>query len=136
MTQLEALLLSAIGALVAAIVFLYFDKKSEAKSYAKSLKERDDAFIDRLEKTTSERDGRFTTVIKESTKLHQEQEDELHKRHEKAISEMVADHKKEMSGMVDRAIEAFKNDKEHDRDERERILTLAESLTRRARSKP
>jgi len=123
MTQLEALLLSAIGALVAAIVFLYFDKKSDAKAYAKSLKEMTDA-----------RDERFSQVIKEAVKLHQEQEDDIHKRHEKALQEMVADHKKEMAGMVDRAIEAFKNDKEHDRDERERIMALAESLTRRARS--
>ena len=132
MDQLHALLIGALGVLASVIVFLYFDKRGESKAHAAAMKAKDDATAT----ATKERDERFTTVIKEATRLHQEQEDELHKRHEKALYEMVSDHKKEMSGMVDRAIEAFKNDKEHDREERERILTLAESLTRRARSKP
>ena len=130
MDQLHALLIGALGVLSSVIVFLYFDKRGEAKAHAAAMKAKDESTA----ASTKDRDERFTTVIKEATKLHQEQEEEIHRRHEKALAEMVSDHKKEMSGMVDRAIEAFKNDKEHDREERGRILALAESLERRTRS--
>lgn len=130
MDQLHALLIGALSALASTIVFLYFDKRGEAKAHALAMKEKDIANATAIK----ERDERFSTVIKEATRLHQEQEEDIHRRHEKALQEMVSDHKKEMSGMVDRAIEAFRNDKDHDREERGRILALAESLERRTRS--
>src|SRR5215472_15143447 len=100
MDQTTTLLLSAIGALAVTVAFLYFDNRSAARNAAKA-----------HAKETADRDERFATVIKEATRLHQEQEDEIHKRHEKALAELVTDHKTEMSGMVDRAIEALRNDK-------------------------
>lgn len=128
MSSLDTILISAITALCGVIAFLYLDKSKEAKAAVKALLERDERGV----KASAERDEKFLLAIKAADDGHQRQEDELHQRHEKAMQEMVSDHKREMSGMVDRAIEAFRNDKDHDRDERRRILELAESLERRA----
>lgn len=119
MTQLDTLLIAAIVSIAAALTFLYFDAKKDRKGHAKHLAERDD---------------RFSAVIKEVVSLHQKQEDDAQKRHEEAVTELVSDHRKEMAGMVDRVVEAQKNDKEHDREDRVRLLALAESLERRAQS--
>jgi gas vesicle protein len=119
MSQLDTLLISAIVALVAAVTFLYFDAKKDRKVHAKA---------------TAEKDKVFSDAIEAAVTAHQKQEDDAQQRHEKSTSELVNDHRKEMSGMVDRAIEAFKNDKDHDRSERARILDLAEALERRAQS--
>lgn len=119
MTQLDTILIAAIVALSAVVPFLYFDGRKDRKAHTKSLAERDD---------------RFSSVIKEVVSLHQKQEDEMHLRHEKSTTELVDDHRKELAGMVDRVIEASKNDREHDREDRGRLLALAEALERRAQS--
>jgi hypothetical protein len=117
MTQLDGILISAIATLVAAITFLYFDAKKDRKSHTKSSIEKDKIFSDAIEAVVT---------------AHQKQEDDMQLRHDKATLEMVTEHRKEMGGMVDRAIGAFENDKEHDRTERGRILDLAESLERKS----
>ena len=119
MSQLDGLLLGAIAALVAAVTFLYFAGRKDTKSHGEAFEKQKKANDDLIERIS---------------KAHQTQEEEMQARHEKQLFEMANDHKKEMAGMVDRVIEAAKNDKEHDRDERSRILALAESLERRAQS--
>jgi Flp pilus assembly protein TadB len=152
MTSLDTMLISAIGALAAVIAFLYLDKRRDAKDSAKAISDQNA----KLEKAMSERDEKFTKAMADATekqtrvatdaaekfvglidritKSHQQQEDEIHDRHDRGMEELVRDHKRELSGMVDRVLEASKNDKDHDREERARILALAEALERRAHS--
>lgn len=117
MSALETMLLSAIGALAAVIVFLYFDQAKDRKTHVKLLKDAAD---------------NFASAIKELSSSHQKQEEQIYERHEKTVDDMVREHKREMAGMVERVLEASRNDKEHDRVERDRILALAESLGHRA----
>ena len=129
--SLEAALITAVSALAVAVVFLYFDGKKMAKAFAKATKDLADAFV----VVTEKKETAHADVIKTLSSSHQKQEDEITARAEATIKEVNAEHRRELGALVDRILEGARNDKEHDREERRRIVDLAESLERRVPSR-
>ncbi len=135
MSLIDTMLLSTIGTLAGVIVFLYLDKSKEQKTaqvrddaHAKLQADRDESHV----KALREASANFANVINELSSAHQKQEEQIHERHDKAVDEMIREHRREMAGLVDRVLEASRNDKEHDRAVRDKLLALAESLGHRA----
>lgn len=150
----ETALVAAIVALAGAIAYLYIDKGKTERMHATATKEMVDRFATASEvsskafATASESAARaftatmkeagdaFAKSIKESARDHAEQEERIHAQSQKAMEDIVQDHRREMTGMVDRVLAARQNDKDHDRELAERMLRLVESLERRAQWKP
>lgn len=128
--DLTTALIVAVAALSSVVVFLYVDNSKSEKKTAEGHALRMKAMGETFAATAKEIGDGFAKTIAAAMRDHGDQEERIHSQSQKVIEGMIDDHRREMTGMVDRVLTATKNDKEHDRDVAERTLRLAESLER------
>lgn len=138
MDPLIPALVTALGVVAGALGYVYRDmRKAEAKRISEA--EERAVKLRNAEKETQASIEKMAQVFADSiaslTKQHQTQETDIHIGHQKLIDEWVRDHRKELSGMVDRVLHTDENEKKHQREREDRMNDLLAALERNVREK-